>query len=111
MITLDTAKRLKNAGFPQRLLVRGQKIEGVCEIYIDRGEQELLYPSTDELLAQLPKWVHSSRHLNIEPWPMANGKDGWMVQYWEAYQIEANESLPEALAEMYILLKQKGIIK
>lgn len=114
-ITLETAKKLKAAGFPQDT-IRGYFPDGHW-YYVTANDtnMECSAPDTDEFLAQLPKTISLEQSLELISITRHLEGDGfsesWEVGYTHSNYLTENESLPEALAEMWILLKEKGIIK
>lgn len=95
-VSLDTAKLLKEARFPQ-MCQYGEPVtkKGVHEVF-DK-------PTTDELLEELPYAI------NINKGPF---------EYRVSYHIVArvdninflDKSLPEALAQMWLFLKKENLL-
>lgn len=125
MITKKTARKLKELGFPQTAKAHYYTTSSLAEDY-ENDEQwrysgyppdkrDLAIPNTDELLAQLP---HEANGCALEITKVKSDKGiwGYRILYNVADPFVGwggiwNESLSEALAEMWILLKQKGVIK
>lgn len=107
-VTLETATALKEAGFKQEsefywCLFQGQTILCYWETCIDKGLGEIICaaPTSDELLEEIPRPIT-------------------ILRYSGTYRLDCgiknqigpvNESLPEALVQMWLYLKKEGLLK
>lgn len=131
-VSLETARALKEAGFPQKtLFLWASWSTGTCDMdnvvefreflewrkKREHGVKDQVWdayaaPTTDELLAVLPsQLLNHTLHI---------GKYDTEYEVWyEKYGIRIDqkiimnhyrESLPEALAQMYLWLKKEGLL-
>ena len=133
-VSLEMSKKLKEAGFRQDTelywaeykMPEGRlfsKIEKLQDQPKERPKNAMIpcvfsgsAPTTDELLAELPDFISKDKHyyLHIEKCV------GYRVYYSKEFghlihsalgQIHhKNESLPEALGEMYLFLAKEGLL-
>lgn len=130
--SLETSKALKEAGFRQdadyifrqHSTHKGyvfMSMEWVKTNDLDMEETDWhAAPTTDELLSELPKVIEKETNTEAgkRPWHLEihHGLK-WEVLYrWYYHEpmthfVEENESLPEALAQMYLFLRKEGLIK
>jgi len=109
MISLEIAKKLKDAGWPQHGRQFGYH-EGSLVCYFGKVPYlfDIAAPTVEELLAELPK-----RLLKIETSPKRNS---WKNVKWgatcndKAYAYHQADSLVEALAILWLELKEKKLI-
>jgi len=113
-VCLETAKLLKDKGFPQGdsyfVWIHFSKswggIWGLCNEteqlnhklkYPTEGVEVIAAPTTDEILAELPNGVSCERSIDVYK----------VDQFWVEYQREIfyNKLLPEALASLWLKVK------
>lgn len=128
-VSLETAKALKDAGFRQdtyfywnHVMVNNRgKLEWQLDYRKIGDRNNIPAPTTDKLLEELPcqfKYGGAWFDLQITKWPKE-----YKVQYVEFYFNDDNlleisdslcefkvESLPEALAQMWLWLKKEGLL-
>lgn len=132
-VSLETAKALKEAGFRQDdidfhlvFCTVGTSSEPRWICYRDNvkgpsGFDCIPVPTTDELLEELPCIIQFDQEvgllrLNIYRFGTETGEQ-WGCFYSLIKNIDhfvlqqTNESLPEALAQMWLWLKKEGLIK
>lgn len=121
-VSIETAKLLKEAGFPQRTGMVWRKYQGwICEPiendYAEKGWysveiEEKAAPTTDELLEELP----------YDQITIAHNRDGFYVGCYKTGKIDPCDSgefmigfrnilLSEALARMFLHLKQQNLLE
>lgn len=129
--SLETSKLLKEAGFRQdniskyhvhRIDSRGRNEWTTEDLYTfprDKVKEFIAAPTTDELLEELPQSVfkeNDNRILVIENrFDNNHNSKYWMVScrsYHDdiTWGCQTDKSLPEALAQMYLFLANKGFI-
>jgi hypothetical protein len=108
-VSLETSKLLKEAGFPQdshhSWEIIAPHLKGKCVFITERphiDNEQYSAPTTDELLAELP-WELNGDCLVVE-----KGSLGWLVKYGKEFQLyDSEKSLPDVLAQMWLLLPLK----
>lgn len=131
-VSLETAKKLKEAGFPQYGIIslwrqgvpRMDKPSGyyeLCHTGLMRGE-DIAAPTTDELLAALPAQIIKEGQAygleilkNYRPSPLGDKYSvSYVYTYSDSYAALDNKflmgDLPEALAECWLWLKKEGLL-
>ena len=121
-VSLETAKKLKAAGFPQKTALA--YVKGYSNFYDKEYIREIGMdidadaPTTDEMLADLPKTINgyaNSDNKNVSyVAAVFMGEDTYFAGY-TFYGIELivfkNKLLPEALASLWLWAKANGYIK
>lgn len=106
-VSLETAKKLKDAGFRQD-----------TEIFFNKGGKYIAAPTTDELLDELPDHIvidnrqfGGDKRNSIGTLVIGNPNYIFNVQYRpDISPCFKNESFPEALAQMYLFLAKEGLL-
>lgn len=135
-VRLQTAKLLKEAGFPQNTTWywHFNEVYGGNHINLHNDGNNCAAPTTDELLEELPDTLnYNKRKLRLHITRGIMGKDHNDKIIGRAFQVFYGinawneltavgykrpwidkyficESLPEALAQMYLWLKKEGLI-
>lgn len=121
-VNLETAKKLKDAGFKQDTQYYWKINPFNDEWYItslrmDKRFAAFSAPTTDELLEELPACVVkeiASKH-DVNCWLQIDkiGDSEYYVGYVHSQNVLYdlfNESLPEALSQMWLFLKKEGLL-
>lgn len=126
-VSLETAKKLKEAGFRHGTYLCWTTWSEYASMgigtdlgpyYRMQGYQDFILdwvsaPTTDELLEELPYRITRENYI-AELWIHKNSSD-YVVCYTGQPHTDnkyfENESLPEALASMWIYLKQQDLLK
>lgn len=95
-VSLETSLKLKEAGWTKETHKFHFKSP------LNRIEDKINAPNTDELLEELPK------HMALIIGLMADQKE-WFAK-WDMQNFYGS-SLPEALASMWLYLKKEGLLK
>lgn len=122
VVNLETAKLLKEAGFPQANLSNYSN-ESAYGSRVDHFSHpdaitSVAMPTADELLEELPAVVVT--HVIEEEYDVCcwlqidkNGEKEWMIRYeysqGRLHQVYT-ENLCEALAQMWLHLKKEGLL-
>lgn len=116
-VTLETAKALKEAGFPQITDLFWTEMDGSMHITEMRGiiHDDYAAPTSEEILEELASGIRiKAHHLYLQMGKMTDNL--FTVSYRSMTDIEMDiqkdaESLPEALAAMWLYLKKEGLLK
>lgn len=134
-VTVETAKQLKAAGFPQNTFMmfgywHGEEysLQPKMSLYRHNGPDNtdqfsISAPTTDELMEHIPSGMYRQVQLAFNLWHFGSPRI-YAVQYepvhWkitgdptrrQPFEAIVNESLPEALAELWLWLKVEGLLK
>lgn len=123
--TLEISKRLKEKGYPQSSeLCWTQKNKVIETLAAHRfGEFKCSAPLATELLEQLPAYLEKEKtdEKDSELWMLTMAKfngSGGRTPYYVTYELHGghlyihqhSDSLPDALAEMWIYLKENNLL-
>lgn len=111
--SLETAKKLKEAGFPQssgKIYWHWVKFDDEKHVILwpNASEPDVVFaaaPTSDEILEELPFGAGWNKLRIVR---LANG--AYTVSYGLPPEF-VNESLSEALAQMWLYLKQQGLLE
>jgi len=136
-VTLETAKKLREAGFPQEThhkWIEGSNGQGVyfldCDLRViasHKGWDIVAAPTAEEVLDQLPAWIkmeddEGQAYLIVEKYEDENNENcNYKVKYESAYAEYPEPSrlidedlwfvtLAEAAAKMWLYLKEHKLI-
>ena len=107
-VSLETAKLLMDAGFPQNTC----QMRNMLLLQSDIQYYQCALPTTDELLEELPYRI-VGEHYILELVIFKNSGDytiGYKGKPDTSNAWVENESLPEALANMWLRLKKEGLL-
>ena len=126
-VSLETAKLLKEEGFPQEtaLFYRVDEFGNVFERNANEDPLKMqkvlgtnIYyakPTTDELLEELPREIRHKEAREIQPLRIYFGRKDLSVEYHLAFTLALHicqhKELPEALAQMWLWLKKENLLK
>lgn len=106
-VDLEIAKKLKENGFPQ------EGNSGYFELTDGCSKCSLIFstPNVDEILKELPQYIEIETSEPIKELILSISRtDEFMVNYGSLF-IEYDKILCNALAKLWLLLKEHGYIK
>lgn len=118
-VTLETAKLLKENGFPQITDLFWTDIDGISQVTEMRGiiHDDFAAPTSDEILEELPSFLTINTGAQFD---LIIRKD--LYVYTVSYQhpstdiyvfdnkLFVNKSLSDTLAQMWLWLKKEGLL-
>ncbi len=113
--SLELAKELKKAGFPQKsvfLWVKNERVIGEWMIsLISKGTEEYAAPTAEELLEWLPSGVFIAKGKKYRTW--FDKIDVNPFEWEQSFEFDPidNDRLVDGLAKMVIYLAKNKIIK
>lgn len=121
-VTLETAKLLKEDGFIQDTYFHYEENPRILEERTDSELPFILFvnkspgigeifaaPTTDELFEELPSTIWVQKEDKEYRLRLEKMNNGFMVEYGDKVRIY-EQSLPEALAQMWLWLKKQGLL-